>query len=236
MIKKSILQLLAFLHGVTVCELCGFNKIDVYFSYEHICLSCFRKKYGGVVLSTSTGEYYGGHKLYVAGGKFKDHELGWMFLTDKYFIFLKSNKDPRENWQIIIPLESVLTDHWHIQEESRRKNMVFGGVGYDNIMIAQGMLRESGKRHRLVITYKDENGIINSPVFGVSSVSGQAIREWTTALYNALAITKNDNAKDKTDTINNNEPDPLSILKLRFAKGDINKQDYEEMKKILEKD
>lgn len=57
--------------------------------------------------------------------------------------------------------------------------MTFGGMGYDNFMIAQGILRESGKRHRLVITYKDENGIIISPEFGVSSVSGQAIKEWT---------------------------------------------------------
>lgn len=83
----------------------------MYFSYEHICLSCFREKYGEVILSTYTGEYYGGHKFHLAGGKLGDHELGWMFLTEKYLIFLKSNKEPREYWQIIIPLASVLTDH-----------------------------------------------------------------------------------------------------------------------------
>jgi uncharacterized membrane protein len=32
----------------------------------------------------------------------------------------------------------------------------------------------------------------------------------------------------------NQNDDPLTVLKLRYAKGEINKEQYEEMKKVLE--
>ena len=35
------------------------------------------------------------------------------------------------------------------------------------------------------------------------------------------------------ETVNNDE-DPLKILKIRFAKGELSKSEYEEMKKVLE--
>ena len=37
-----------------------------------------------------------------------------------------------------------------------------------------------------------------------------------------------------TDKENDTETNPLQILKMRFAKGEITKEEYEEMRKLLE--
>jgi hypothetical protein len=95
-----------------------------------------------------------------------------------------------------------------------------------------GFLRESGKRHRLIIPSVDEKGISHSPVFGISSLGGKAIKEWIRQLYQMVI--------EYSETIPNPNTDknfgrdirehPISILKLRFAKGEISKLEYEERK------
>ncbi len=61
-----------------------------------------------------------------------------------------------------------------------------GGFEGENFTALVGSIRETGKRHRMVIPYIDENGVMNSPVFGISSLTGQAIKDWTTTLYGLI--------------------------------------------------
>jgi hypothetical protein len=82
----------------------------------------------------------------------------------------------------------------------------------------------------------DENGIVQQPVFGVSSYKGKEIRIWAEKLYEQLVEEKQAsspvvNEKIQTD---DDKDDPITVLKLRFAKGEITKEEYEEMRKTIE--
>jgi hypothetical protein len=237
--ENSKLRLEASLLGITLCNECHRNNSVFIFSQEQLCEPCFKDKYGNLILRAENGEYFGGHKLHLAGGKFGDFESGKMYLTNTHFIFNKTSKDSQKIWEIIIPFVAIDLNKWQISEESRRKNIVMGGVGNDDVMIAGGSINESGKRHRLVIPFVDENGINQSPVFGISSLSGNAIREWASKFYQAVIADRKNLKKETINNAiaskeNNSIADPLTIAKIRFAKGEISKEEFEEMKKLLE--
>ena len=49
--------------------------------------------------------------------------------------------------------------------ESRRKQIAGGGVSLaGNIAFGGGVIHETGQRHRLLIPYVDENGIVQQPI------------------------------------------------------------------------
>jgi len=109
------------------------------------------------------------------------------------------------------------------------------------------MIHESGKSHRIVVPYMDENGIPQEPRFGVSSFQRKAIRELAVKLYQQVASEKRDTIKVSTKADSNltqrtdirsvpttGSDDPLKILKIRYAKGEITKEQYEDMWKMLE--
>lgn len=171
-----------------------------------------------------------------------------MTLTETHFIFEKSDKYPLKRWKIVIPLRNVVTDKFAVEERSRRKQIsggsiaVGGGVGFGT-----GFIEESGKEHRLVIAYRDEYGIFQAPRFGVASFGGKKIREWAKMLYEAIAIqslyskaeevVRNRAQKEKSahsESLAHSNIEPLQVLKLRLAKGEITAQEYEELRKLLE--
>jgi hypothetical protein len=133
-------------------------------------------------------------------------------------------------------LSSVLIEQWNVKGESRRKQIAAGGISSGNIAFGGGAIHETGQRHRLSIPYVDENGIVQQPVFGVSSYKGKEIRIWAEKLYEQLVEEKQAsshvvNEKIQTD---DDKDDPITVLKLRFAKGEITKEEYEEMRKTIE--
>ena len=236
--RKKKLRLLASLQGTHLCTICCINPIAFSFSFEQICGSCFVDKYGKMKLSLRNGEYHGGHKVLLAGGKFSECEYGNMYLTERYFIFHKiyQEADKKENWEIVIPFKSVQIEQWGLQEGSRRKNVLLGGTSEESYGFGGGFITESGKRHRLVIPYFDENGIKHAPVFGASSRKGDMIKLLAASIYNAVVETikthpDEENIREDNDITSS---DPLVILKTRFAKGEISKAEFEEMKELLE--
>lgn len=72
------------------------------------------------------------------------------------------------------------------------------------------MINESGKSHRLVVPYTDENGIPQEPRFGISSFRGKAIREWAAKLYRQVVDEKKDTTRiPSKEDINLAEDDRL---------------------------
>jgi len=224
-----------------LCQNCNNNVVTFESKTEMLCSLCFSKKYGMQILHQRFTEYYGGHKAYPAGGYFTQYQAGELTLTDSHLIFVKKDRNTVKRWDIIIPLKSIRVDGWRIEEESRRQTIVGGGGG---IVTGSGigggggggMIHQEGKAHHIVIPYVDENGIPQEPRFGISSFGGKAIREWSEKIYNQIVIVKKNNLPNSTVT-KTPEPqqDPLIFLKLRLAKGEISKEEYEDLKKTLEK-
>jgi hypothetical protein len=285
-----------------LCIECFVNSFTTTVKSKKLCDECFLKIYGNVVLHTPSAEYHGGHKAYLAGGMFGKHESGQMLLTESHLFFRKDDEDPSKRIEIIIPLSSIIIEGWNVLSEARRKEISGLGGSVDNIGLGSIFIHESGKAHRLMVPYVDENGIPQQPIFGVSSFRGKAIRQWASELYNSVVKVKsisqqgavsnrsftaiaqqpsmtgdksNENtdseahlSKEKKDSfikprspitifsqqfneVNKNTdeeitPDRtnentiakndefLNILKMRLVKGEISKEEYIELRKMIE--
>jgi hypothetical protein len=210
---------------------------------EFLCEKCFTNKYGAFILSSNPAEYFGGHKAFLAGGLAGTSEIGELVLTEKFLIFQKISSRIQDLWTIRIPLTSVQIEKWTIKEESRRTSMIGGGtMPFSDVPVAigGGTMHQQGKRHELVVPYIDENGIPQEPRFGVSSLGGKAIREWAENLYKQIVKVRKDNPNLALEHSNQKTSEysldnaPLHILKIRLAKGEISKEEFEELKKAFE--
>ena len=222
-----------------LCTVCTKNKPVFRFSRDNICTQCFAEKYGQLVLPEETGEYHGGHKVHLAGGTFGDYESGKMYLTDKYLIFSKGHKNPAERWEIEIPINSIIIEQWGVKAESRRKNIVGGSTALtSNVAFGGGVIQDAGKKHRLLVPYIDENGILQEALFGISSYKGKAIRRWAAELYKLMVKRKQTMDENleihESHDANIVDANPVDILKVRLAKGEITKSEYEELRKMVE--
>lgn len=253
-INPAVRRAIAVAKNSKLCIQCAKNKyVRTYHSDHNLCSECFRHNYGKLILESPTAEYFGGHKAYLAGGAFGNYQEGRMTLTEHYLIFATEDTNPSKRWEIIIPLDSIVIERWGIEEEVRRRQVLGGGGFMDGFgAVGGGFLYDSGKAHHLVIPYVDENGIPQEPRFGASSFRGKAIKEWAATLYQQVVKEKTASASTLSPQIpnknpaiqpptSNNQPtaqstgdDPLKVIKMRFAKGEISREEYEEMRKVLE--
>ncbi len=229
-----------------ICEICTHAKATKFgYAKEVMCDKCFEKKFGIYLLSSSSAQYFGGHKAHLAGGFFSKEDNGNLLLTTSHLIFEKRSRKESDRWKIIIPLSEVITERWTVKEEARRTTAMGTGAGFPTLLgvggVGSGVLHQEGKRHELVVPYIDENGIPQEPRFGVSSFSGKAIKQWAARLYEVIVDIKGQqepsqkiveqNAKGDTKI---DKEDPFLVLKLRLARGEITKEEYEELRKMLE--
>jgi hypothetical protein len=223
---------------VNLCQDCKEREGSAYVAGNFICNGCFAKRYGVIQFSSTGAEYFGGHKAFLAGGYISDSQIGEIYLTNSHLLFLKDDEDPAKQWTISIPLKSIIVERWGIEENIRRKQISGLGseIGDTGILLGSGIIQESGKSHRIIVPYIDENGIPQEPRFGISSFGGKKIRELAAKLYQQVVKVKNqDTPSSKKETIKETTDDPLAVLKIRLAKGEITKEEYEELKSVLEK-
>jgi hypothetical protein len=243
-VNPSIVRSIALAKDPKLCIQCAKKKYELKFSRDYnLCLDCFTNNYGRIIFQALQAEYYGGHKVYLGGGYSGDFQNGRLILTEHYLIFARGDKkNPSKRWEIIIPLDSVIVERWGIEEISR---VGFSG-GAGELGIGSGMIYGSGRAHHILVPYVDENGIPQAPRFGLSSYQGEAIRKLASELYLRVVNEKREsiqfssNADNNTKQPPNQKPitqdinDPLKVLKIRFAKGEITKEQYEDMRKVLE--
>jgi len=75
-INPSIRRAIALAKNSKLCIQCAENKYALEYKSDHnLCLECFRRNYGKVILEAPNAEYYGGHKAYLGGGAFGKYHL-----------------------------------------------------------------------------------------------------------------------------------------------------------------
>jgi hypothetical protein len=236
------------------CSVCLKNDHSFYLKFENLCQNCFETKFGRLILKSDIASYYGGHKAFLAGGVFSKEEYGRLYLTEQYLVFAKKDNNSSKRWQIEIPLKSVDVSSYGIEEKVRRQEISgIGGSPVNGAFGGVGSIHESGKEHHLIVSYVDENGVPQASRFGVTSFRGKAIRQWAAELYNQVVKVReqersaaraqttanadiqnaNRESKQKTETVQTKES-PLLTLKMRLAKGEITKEEYEELLKVLQ--
>jgi hypothetical protein len=162
-------------------------------------------------------EYLGGHIEHNTkkgvGGTLELHESKLTFISN--------------NFQFQIPLEKIARGEIGIKsvEDINHQAQMSAAAffaGYGPMSTFKRSINV------LSIPYFDEAGIKQQPLFKVNN------EKKTNELLSRLkSILIEKNTPEVTNKITSNE-DPLTILKQRFAKGEISKEEFMEMKELLE--
>jgi hypothetical protein len=204
--KPSIQKAIKSALNPKLCSVC--TEKELIFEFHccgKFCLDCFEKTYGKIVMQKDKDiAYHGGHKDHVIGGFLsKNSQSGNLYLTENYFIFAKDEKEISKQWEIIIPLSSLILNR-NIEEKERQKNVQWEGTTFDNFGFGSGFLRESKKSDRLVVPYIDANGTLQEPEFGdiagVQKLAAELYRVTIKAKEN-LSEQQNISEKDILQTI-----------------------------------
>jgi hypothetical protein len=169
-------------------------------------------------------------------------------LNEKSLVFVKDKRDEEKRIDIIIPFSSVAIGGYGIAEENTSGVIGGGGVGIPvedvNVMVG-GLFGYEGKANRLSVPYIDEYGLLQKPVFGISSFGGKEIRKWSHELYKRVleekrktssSVPANSTSKNSlgyTDS-GKSKDDLIRILKLRLAKGEITKEEFTDLQRLIE--
>jgi Short C-terminal domain len=180
-IQKKIKSML----NPELCTVCVNDKyVFEFHPSSKLCPNCFKEQYGQILLHSDAVDYHGGHKDYILGGMLAQHQSGSMYLTEKYLIFSKKDKEISKRWQIAIPLSSVIL-HWDSEEKARRKLVEWAGTNIANFGFGSGFMEKPGKSDAFIISYVDEDGITQDPRFRVSSA-----RKWLSELHKMVIRAK----------------------------------------------
>ena len=161
--------------------------------------------------------YFGGHKAY------PEKKNGKLIITPINLTFQETKGiklDKSGEFKLDIPIEKIKEISIKKTSEISRFTSIMAGP-----MWGVGM---PVKKTFVLVEYEDQYGMTQTPLFDFpvdfgSKQKGKVIR----AVYDQMKHRKKPQEQQK-------EEDPLKILKLRYVKGEISKEDFEEMKKTLE--
>ena len=148
----------------------------------------------------------GERKILEGKCEFESHGLRNLILTNKRLIFLgkKSIFGKYDTLDIAIPLENVL-------QFTLDKGWLSGNEAILEL--------KNGSKSRLCFSGKASAFLIGSGYDFIQSQQSET-QKWFLAINQQIHKGFQDN--------------PLKLLQLRFAKGEISKEEYEEMKQVLE--
>jgi len=167
-----------------------------------------------------TATYWGGHLRYPPS---KSGEYGHFILDDETFAFERLSLLLKKIWEIKIPLNKII---WEEVSQGTMEDFQYkqrmAAVSY----FATGLPVTSYSSHitYLTIPYKDEKNIIQKPRFAISNK--KSMKKVSEFLFEKIPK-RNEKKEGKIE-------DPMKVLKLRYANGEITKKEFEEMKKDLQ--
>jgi hypothetical protein len=205
-----------------LCQTCHENLFTYEFSSTgKLCVNCFEKEYGKILLQTLEAKYDAGpmdHELaaHELTGIQKDgralHALkkmlgkkaivGSAYLTESYFIFAKDDIDLSKRWEIIIPLGSVIL-YWDLEEKMRQVYAKWEATPMDSFGFGSSFIRPKKNLisdTRLLIPYTDKDNQIQEPEF---KMSGYLIQEWAADLFKMVFKSKIVLSQQKVSKDNN---------------------------------
>lgn len=159
--------------------------------------------------------YKGGHTLFLAktGLLSPMGPVGDLHVKKTMLIFIAGKK-----FEIEIPIDKIdFSDvkQWVGSRGTQQEAMAYAGAG-----MPWGSIGAMMKDLFVEIPFIDKNGKKQKPVFEFTNKkSAERFQKW---LYKKLPKESEKQAEN-----------PLEILKIRYAKGEITKKEYEEMKKDL---
>lgn len=168
---------------------------------------------------TYAGGYSGSSEECFGRLMFKEEELVFEGRKYKHVISIGANQNlKRYDFELRIPYQKIENLSIKTTSEINRLRTVLAGP-----LWSMGL---PDKNEFVLVEYIDEVGMKQTPLFNSDKTTKGAIMN---ILYEKIKKHK----MDKTETQLVQE-DPMVILKLRYVKGEISKEEYAEMKKVLE--
>ncbi len=166
------------------------------------------------ILMACPAKYFGGILKYPT----KKFEQGSLGVTKDHIIFVNNAILKRNKIILRIPFKKIIFEEISQSEkEDLDSGNFYTAMSY---FAGYGPMSTYKKNIKLIrIPFKDENNVKQVPVFSIKN-----IKEFGKLIYDMIPKYK------KKEQI---EDDPLKILKLRYAKGEISKKEFEELKKDL---
>lgn len=206
------------IYDMTICDHC-------LLSFCTICI----KNHTTEPKAKFDSKYLGGHKMHP-----KPTETN---------VFVFSDRIELENPRLRIAFNSMS----NIENADEKKVSALRVVGLGLVFLPLAIVGAVWKKKHIytVIEYTDALNEEQTLVFDF----GGKLEEAQQMMYNEMLAIKQQSSSSKiklrkdnkavatmsTPTqVNTSDDDPFHILKIRFAKGEISKQEYEEMKKMLE--